>query len=402
MTLPARDAEASPARTLLAGRRVLTGGEAVAHAMRQVAPDVVPVYPITPQTPIVETFARFVAGGAVATEMVDVESEHSAMSAAVGASLAGARVMTATASQGLALMIEVLYIASSMRAPLVMAVGNRALSGPTNIHCDHSDSMLARDSGAVQLFVEDAQEAYDFTIMATRLTEHADVRVPVLVALDGFTITHSAEPVAILDDAVVREFVGEYHATHSLLDVRRPTTQGTLAMPDVFFEFKRQQAAAVDAALGAFVDIAREFGRLSGRSYDLVEPYRLADADRAIVLLGSTAGTVKEVVDELRERGERVGLLTLRALRPLPRAAMRSALAPVSRVAVLDRAMSPGGPAPLYADLAATLRDPGVALHSYVYGLGGRDLEPAQIRRLFAELSAPGRPEMTGYIGLRE
>ena len=208
--------------------RLLTGGEAVAHAMRQIDPDVVPVYPITPQTPIIQTFAKFVADGKAQTEIVNVESEHSAMSAAIGAALAGARTMTATSSQGLALMAEVVYIAASMRAPIVMALGNRALSGPINIHCDHSDSMLIRDSGVIQLFAENAQEAYDLTVIAPRLAEHPDVLLPVLVCQDGFTITHSAEPVELLPDADVRSFVGEYRIPHAVLDVARPVDTGAV------------------------------------------------------------------------------------------------------------------------------------------------------------------------------
>jgi pyruvate ferredoxin oxidoreductase alpha subunit len=216
----------------VAARELLTGGEAVAHAMRQIDPDVVPIYPITPQTPIIQGFARFVADGRAHGELVNVESEHSAMSAAVGSALAGARTMTATSSQGMALMAEIVYIAASMRAPIVMAVGNRALSGPINIHCDHSDSMLIRDSGVVQLFAESAQEAYDLTLLAPRIAEHPSVLLPVLVCQDGFTITHSAEPVELLPDEVVAAFVGEYRIPHALLDVQHPTTQGPFAMPD--------------------------------------------------------------------------------------------------------------------------------------------------------------------------
>src|SRR5512132_3761176 len=228
-------------------RELLTGGEAVAHAMRQIDPDVVPVYPITPQTPIIQAYAQFVADGRASGELVDVESEHSAMSAAIGSALAGARTMTATSSQGLALMAEVVYIAASMRAPIVTALGNRALSGPINIHCDHSDSMLIRDSGVVQLFVENAQEAYDATILAPRLAEHPDVLLPVFVCLDGFTITHSAEPVELLDDAEVQAFVGDYRIPFPLLDASRPATQGPFAMPDYYFELRRGQARALEA-----------------------------------------------------------------------------------------------------------------------------------------------------------
>src|SRR5947208_3976545 len=242
--------------------RVLTGGEAAAHAMRQIDPDVVPVYPITPQTPIIQGFAKFVADGRASGELVDVESEHSAMSAAVGAALAGARTMTATSSQGMALMAEVVYIAASMRAPIVMAVGNRALSGPINIHCDHSDAMLIRDSGVVQLFAENAQEAYDLMLIAPRLAEHPDVLLPVLVCLDGFTITHSAEPVSLLTDEDVTQFVGPYAIPHPLLDIARPTTQGPFAMPDYYYELRTQQAMALENALAVLLELAAEFERL--------------------------------------------------------------------------------------------------------------------------------------------
>ncbi|HVW90620.1 MAG TPA: hypothetical protein VHC01_14245, partial [Gaiellaceae bacterium] len=230
--------------TVAAEPLLLTGGEAVARALCQIDPDVVPVYPITPQTPIIQAFSKLVADGAARTSIVNVESEHSAMSAAIGSALAGARTATATSSQGLALMAEVVYLAASMRAPIVMAVGNRALSGPINIHCDHSDSMLVRDSGVVQLFAENAQEAYDLTVMAPRIAEHPDVRLPVLVCQDGFTITHAAEPVTLLPDEAVQAFIGAYALDRSLLDVDRPATFGPFAMPDYYFEFRRAQAAA--------------------------------------------------------------------------------------------------------------------------------------------------------------
>jgi pyruvate ferredoxin oxidoreductase alpha subunit len=373
---------------------LLTGGEAVAHAMRQIDPDVVPVYPITPQTPIIQTFAKLVADGRAHTEIINVESEHSAMSAAVGSALAGARTITATSSQGLALMAEIVYIASSMRAPVVMALGNRALSGPINIHCDHSDSMLIRDSGAVQLFVESAQEAYDVMVMAPRIAERPDVLLPVLVCQDGFTITHSAEPVELLPDDEVRRFVGEYRVPTPLLDIGNPTTLGPFAMPDYYYELRHQQVAAMAAALGAIDEVAEDFELLSGRRYSAFEPYRLDGARRAIVALGSTAGTVKDAVDELRSEGEPVGLLRLGAFRPFPVEGVADALAGVETAVVLDRADSPGGAAPLHAELAAALYGSGVELESHVYGLGGRDLGLAEARAL---LAGP-LPE---YIGLR-
>ena len=374
--------------------RLLTGGQAVAEAMRQIDPDVVPVYPITPQTPIIQGFAAFVAQGRAHGELVDVESEHSAMSAAIGAALAGARTITATSSQGLALMAEVVYIAAAMRAPIVMAVGNRALSGPINIHCDHSDSMLIRDSGVIQLFAENAQEAYDLMLIATRLAEHPDVLLPVLVCQDGFTITHSAEPVSLLDDDVVQEFVGDYRIPNPLLDLSRPTTQGPFAMPDYYFELRHQQGAAMHAALPVFEQLAAELAALSGRPYHAVEPYALGGAEHVILCLGSSAGTVKDVVDELRDGGEPVGLLELRSFRPLPREDLRAALETVRIVSVLDRADSPGGAPPLFADLAAAVHGLDVELRSFVYGLGGRDLHPEDIRVVF---EGPG----PAYVGLR-
>ncbi|MGZ8782616.1 MAG: pyruvate ferredoxin oxidoreductase [Gaiellaceae bacterium] len=362
---------------------VMTGGEAVANAMRQINPDVVPVYPITPQTPIIQGFAKFVADGKAQTEIIDVESEHSAMSASIGAALAGARTMTATSSQGLALMAEVVYIAASMRAPIVMALGNRALSGPINIHCDHSDSMLIRDSGVVQLFAENAQDAYDLTVIAPRLAEHPDVLLPVLVCQDGFTITHSAEPVELLPDDVVTRFVGEYRIPHSVLDVERPTTQGPFAMPDYYYEFRRQQAAAIERAEDVFAELAAELELISARHHAVIEAYRLEDAATAIVALGSTAGTVKDVVDELRDAGERVGLLQIVSFRPFPAAAVAAALALVDSVVVLDRADSPGGAPPLRAEVAAALYGSACQLSGSVYGLGGRDLHPADVRAVF-------------------
>jgi len=375
--------------------QLLTGGEAVAHAMRQIGPDVVPAYPITPQTPIIQAFASFVADGRTHAELVDVESEHSAMSAAVGSALAGARTVTATSSQGLALMAEVVYIAASMRAPVVMAIGNRALSGPINIHCDHSDSMLIRDSGIVQLFAENAQEAYDLMVLAPRLAEHPDVLLPVAVCLDGFTITHAAEPVSLLDDADVRAFVGEYRIPHSILDVAHPSTHGPFAMPDYYFELRRQQAAALEGALVVLDELCEELAALSGRRYGALERYRTGDAEHIVVALGSTAGTVKEAVDALRDRGERVGLVKPTAFRPLPRRALRAALAGAARVTVLDRADSPGGVPPLAAEVAATLYGSGSELDWHVYGLGGRDFHPEDV----VAIVGGGAPAYAGVRG---
>jgi pyruvate ferredoxin oxidoreductase alpha subunit len=296
-------------------------------------------------------------------------------------------------------MAEIVYIAAAMRAPIVMALGNRALSGPINIHCDHSDSMLVRDSGVIQLFAENAQEAYDLMVMAPRIAEHPNVLLPVLVCQDGFTITHSAEPVLLLEDKSVQRFVGTYRIPHPLLDVAAPTTQGPFAMPDYYFEVRYQQVAAMAAALPVLDDVFASFERISGRSYNAVEAYELGDADRAIVCLGSTGGTVKDSVDELRARGERVGLLQIRSFRPLPVDSVREALQSIPNVAVLDRADSPGGRPPLFAELCAALDGTCDNVRSFVYGLGGRELHPEDVAVIYADVLAPGRSP--AYVGLR-
>jgi pyruvate ferredoxin oxidoreductase alpha subunit len=381
--------------TTLLSPTLLTGAEAVAHAMRQIDPDVVPVYPITPQTPMIETFSKLVAEGRAHAELVNVESEHSAMSAAVGAALAGARTMTATSSQGLAMMAEVVYIAASMRAPIVMAVGNRALSGPINIHCDHSDSMLVRDSGCVQLFAQDAQEAYELMLLAPRLAERGDVLLPVLVCQDGFNVTHTSEPVRLLSDHEVAEWVGEYEIPHAVLSSGVTMSQGPFSMPDTYFELKVGQARALEAALPAFEELSQQLSVLTGRRLEALEPYRLDDAATAIVVMGSSAGTVKDVVDELRNDGVRAGALAIRSFRPLPTSALRELLEWVDDVHVFDRALSPGATAPLHAEVAAALYGTlDVRLHGHVYGLGGRDLLPEHVRAVFAGTASD-------YLGLR-
>lgn len=390
----------------LEAAQLLTGAQAVAHAMRQIEPDVVPVYPITPQTPIIEEFAQMVADGQCDTEIINVESEHSAMSAAVGASVAGARVMTATASQGLALMIEVLYIAASMRCPIVMPLGNRALSGPINIHCDHSDAMLARDSGAIQVFTENGQEAYDYTLMAIRLAEDKRVLLPVIVNLDGFTLTHSAEAVELLPDEMARAFVGRYRPLYPLLHTARPTTQGPFDMPDFYYEHKRQQDEAMRSVLEVFLEVQQAYAATTGRNYQgYAEAYRLDDADFAVVVLGSTAGTAKVVVDRLREKGQRVGLLKLWLFRPFPHTALAEALRGKQAVAVLDRALSFGSWGPLYAEIAASLyrlpESERPRLYNFTYGLGGRDVTPDQITEALTRIQDLNTPPVMHYLGVR-
>ncbi|MBI2372348.1 MAG: pyruvate ferredoxin oxidoreductase, partial [Deltaproteobacteria bacterium] len=287
----------------------LTGNEAAAYAMRQLRPDVVAAYPITPQTDVVQAFATFVHGGVVPTEFVPVESEHSAMSVCVGAAAAGGRVMTASSSQGIALMAEMLLVASGNRLPIVMAVAARSLSAPINIMCDHSDVMLVRDAGWLQLFCTDAQQVYDTTIQAVRIAEHLEVRLPVMVCYDGFITSHALTPVEVLEDAEVQAFVGSYRAVAPLLDVEHPVTYGAMDLRDYFFEHKRQQAEAFSRAADVVTEVGAGYGALTGRAYGLLQAHRLEDAELAVVALGSTASTALGVVDDLRGEGERVGLL---------------------------------------------------------------------------------------------
>ncbi len=367
---------------------VLTGNDAVAEAMRQVNPDVVPAYPITPQTELMHKFAGYVSDGDVKTELVLVESEHSAMSAAVGASAAGSRVMTATSANGLALMWEIIYIAASTRCPIVMAVVNRALSGPINIHCDHSDSMGARDAGWIQLHSENAQEVYDNVLQAVRIAEDTDVRLPAMVCLDGFIISHTIEPLEVNSDTTVQEFIGDFRPVHNLLDSDKPFTFGPLDFHDYYFEHKMPQVKAMEKAPNVIESVGIEYGKLTGREYGLIERYKTEDAERIVIALGSTCGTAKATVDDLREKGEKVGFLKIRCFRPFPVKEVREALSGARAVAVLDRSVSfgaQGGPvmmevrSALYGETAPPIK-------GYIYGLGGRDINPDHIGQAFDEL----------------
>ena len=388
-------------------KAALTGNTAVAIAMKQINPDVYPAYPITPSTAIIEDFAGFVADGSVDTELITVESEHSAMSACIGASAAGARVMTATSSQGLALMWEMLYIASGMRLPIVIADVNRALSAPINIHCDHSDSMGARDSGWLQLYAETVQEAYDNVFMAMRIAENANVMLPAMVCMDGFITSHAIENLDLLSDAEVRGFVGEYKGKNSLLDTDNPVTWGAMVLQDHYITFKRQQSEAMTRAKGVAAIVMKEFGEKFGSHYGLIDAYRLEDAEAAIVIMNSAAGTTKVVVDDLREQGKKVGVLRLRLFRPFPFKEIADALRGVKAVEFLDRADSMnsfGGP--ILNQLRAALYDldnrPKVM--SRIYGLGGRDYKGKDAVEVFEELlniSKTGKIDtLTKYITL--
>ena len=387
----------------------LTGDQAVAYAMKQIEPDVVAAYPITPQTEIVMSFSNYVADGAVATEMIAVESEHSAMSACIGASASGARTMTATSANGLALMWEVVYIAASTRLPIVMPVVNRALSGPINIHCDHSDSMGARDSGWIQIYCETAQEAYENTILAVRIAEHKDVLLPVMVCQDGFITSHAVEGIELLDDKKVKDFIGEYKPEHPLLDIDNPVTYGPLDLQDYYFEHKRQQSEAMKDALKAIPEVCKEFEKAFGKKYDFIDTYRLEDAEIAVVVLSSTAGTTKVVVDELRKSGIKAGLLRPRVFRPFPKQSLVNALRHVKAIAVLDRSetfSAEGGP--LYTEIKAALYDARInpPVTNYIFGLGGRDIYPDDIKKVFKGLedilASKEAPYKVNYLGVRE
>ncbi|PIP27825.1 MAG: pyruvate ferredoxin oxidoreductase [Candidatus Moranbacteria bacterium CG23_combo_of_CG06-09_8_20_14_all_35_22] len=370
----------------------LTGGAVAAEALKQIEIDVMPIYPITPQTTIIETYAGFEANGEVETEMIKVESEHSAMSAAIGASSAGARTATATSSQGLALMHEVLYIASGMRLPIMMLVSARALASPINIHGDHSDVMGCRDSGWIQLFCENGQEVYDKTIIGMKLAEK--VKLPIMVIMDGFNTSHSVENLEILETKVVQEFVGEFEAVSPLLDTENPVTYGAVALQNSYFEFRIDQEEAMKSAEEEYEKIAKDFEKISGRKYDIFEEYRLEDAEKIMVITGSASGTAKVVVDKLREAGEKVGILKINLFRPFPHQKIAESLKNSKEIIVLDRAQSIGTYPPFYSEIINSLygkgRDAkfcvstGREIKSYVYGLGGRDIFQKQIEDVFA------------------
>lgn len=393
----------------MAKRERLSGNEAVAIALKQINPDVFPAFPITPSTEIPQYFASFAANGEVDTEFIPVESEHSSMSAAIGASAAGARSLTATSSCGLAYMWEELYIAASNRLPLALALVNRALSGPININCDHSDSMGARDAGWIQMYAENNQEAYDNMVQAFRISEHRDVRLPIMICQDGFITSHAVENIELLDDQEVKDFVGEYEPEKYLLNPDCPMAAGPYSITDYYMEAKRNQAEGMRHVPEAVLQVAKEFAELTGRNYGLFEAYRMEDAKLAIVIIGSAAGTAKDAVDRLREQGEKVGLLKIRLYRPFPASEIAEALSGVEAVAVMDRAegyTNQGGP--LGADVMAALyraRAKALAVN-YIYGLGGRDVRVEDIEDVFAALGEIAKTKDAGetyrYLGLRE
>ena len=390
-------------------RERLSGNEATAIAMKQINPDVVAAFPITPSTEIPQYFSTFVANGDVDTEFVAVESEHSAMSATIGASAAGARAMTATSANGLSLMWEMIYIASSLRLPIVMALVNRAVSGPLNIHNDHSDAMGVRDAGWIMLFSENNQEAYDNMLMAHRIAEHKDVLLPLMVCQDGFITSHSIENIQLENDEDVKKFVGQYKPEHYLLNRDEPIAVGPLDLQAYLFEHKAQQAEAMKKAKEVIKEVSEEFEKWTGRKYEFFEKYKLDDAEIAIVCMNSTAGTTKAVVDELREKGVKAGLLKLRMFRPFPAEEIAEALQGLKAVAILDKAdslNSAGGA--LFEDVTSAMyvNKKQVPMVNYIYGIGGRDTTTMQIESVYNDLQEIVKTGETGnpyrYLGLRK
>ncbi len=390
-------------------RERLSGNEAAAYAMKQINPDVVAAFPITPSTEIPQYFSTFVSNGTVDTEFVAVESEHSAMSACVGAEAAGARAMTATSANGLSFMWEMLYIASSLRLPIVMSLVNRAVSGPLNIHNDQSDAMGARDSGWIMLFSENNQEAYDNLLMAHRIAEHKDVLLPLMVCQDGFITSHSIENIELVEDDKVKEFVGTYKPEHYLLNDREPIAMGPLDVQSYLFEHKYQQANAMRNAKKVVKEVSEEFEKLTGRKYSFFEEYRLEDAEIAVICMNSTAGTTKTVVDELRNQGIKAGMVKIRMFRPFPAEELAMALGNLKAIAVMDKADSLNGAGgALFEDVVSGMyvAKKQVPIVSYVYGIGGRDTTSKDIHEVYdylkdvaktGEIDNPYR-----YVGVRK
>lgn len=390
-------------------RERLSGNEAVATAMKQINPDVVAAFPITPSTEIPQYFSTFVANGSVDTEFVAVESEHSAMSACIGAESAGSRAMTATSANGLSLMWEMIYIASSLRLPIVLNLVNRAVSGPLNIHCDHSDAMGVRDAGWIMLFSENNQEAYDNNLMAHRIAENKNVQLPIMICQDGFITSHSIENIELEEDSEVKKFVGEYHPEHYLLNKKEPIAVGPLDLQAYLFEHKAGQGEAMKAAKEVILNVSKDFENWTGRHYSLFEEYKLDDAEIAIVCMNSTAGTAKAVVNKLRENGIKAGLLKIRVYRPFPAEEVSKSLSNLKAIAVLDRADSLnaiGGA--LFEDVTSSMyvAQKNVPIVNYVYGIGGRDTTEKDIESVYTDLQEivkSGKVENPyRYLGLRK
>lgn len=391
----------------MAIRDRLSGNEAVANAMRQINPDVMGAFPITPSTEIPQYFSDFIANGKVDTEFIAVESEHSAMSTCMGASAAGARAVTATSSAGLAYMYELLWVSASLRLPITMAVVNRALTGPININNDHSDSMGARDSGWMQIYAETNQEVYDNFIQGVLIAEAC--RLPIMVCQDGFITSHGVSNIELIEDEKVKEFVGEYEPENYLLKHDNPLAVGPYGVSPYYMEVKRAQAQAMKDAMPVIRDVAKKFYDMTGRKYGFFEEYQMDDADVALVVIGSSAGTGKEAVDRLRSEGQKVGLIKLRVFRPFPRIPLAEAMCKVKAVAIMDKAegfSNSGGP--LFNEARNSLYDLDDKPYAvnYIYGLGGRDITVEDFYDIYRDLYVicenddPG--DVYRYVGVRD
>lgn len=394
----------------MAVRERLSGNEAVAYAIKQINPDVMPAFPITPSTEIPQYVANYIANGEIDTEFIHVESEHSAMSATVGASAAGARAVTATSSCGMALMWEELYVAASNRLPIVLALVNRALSGPININADHSDSMGARDSGWIQIYAESNQEVYDNYIQAFPIAENKNVHLPVMVCQDGFITSHGVENIMLIEDDKVKEFVGEYKPEHYLLNADERIAIGPYAVSNYYMETKRGQRQAMLDARAVILEVAEKFEKMTGRKYGFFEEYRMDDAEYAIVIIGSAAGTCKAAIEHIRNTtGKKVGLIKVRVFRPFPEEEIARALANVKAVAIMDRSeMFAGTSGPLGAEVRAAMYQAHAKAEvvNYFYGLGGRDITVSDFERVYENLEKMAETHtvigMYDYIGLRK
>ncbi len=370
-------------------RERISGNEAIATAMRQINPDVFAAFPITPSTEIPQYFAQYVADGKVDTEFVTVESEHSSMSACMGAEAAGCRAVTATSSAGLAFMYEMLWVVASSRLPVTLACVNRALTGPININNDHSDSMGCRDAGWIQIYAENNQEAYDNYLQAMRIGEHKDVRLPVMICQDGFITSHAVENILLETDEKVKAFVGEYKPENYLLKPENPMAVGPYDVCPYYMEHKMQQVEAMKNAKQVILDVAADFEQTFGRKYGFFEEYMMEDAEVAVVLIGSTAGTAKACIDEMRAAGKKVGLIKIRVFRPFPGEELANALSHVKAVAVMDKSegfTNNGGP--IFAETASACinLDQRPKMINVVYGLGGRDITTTDIEKIYNHL----------------
>ncbi|MEG0019078.1 MAG: pyruvate ferredoxin oxidoreductase [Oscillospiraceae bacterium] len=372
----------------MAIRERLSGNEAVSIAIRQINPDVMPAFPITPSTEIPQFISQYIANGSIDTEFINVESEHSAMSACIGSQAAGARTVTATSSCGLALMWELLYVAASSRLPLTMCCINRALSGPININNDHSDSMGARDAGWIQIYAENAQEAYDNYIQCVRIAEHKDVQLPAMACQDGFITSHAVENIMLLEDDLVKEFVGEYTPEKYLLNTKEHVSMGPYDIAAYYMEHKYQQAVALENSRKVILDVAADFEKISGRKYGMIEEYKMEDADYGMIIIGSSAGTAKAAIDEMREDGVKVGLIKVRVFRPFPAQEILAALKNVKGVVIMDKAEGyTGNGGPMGAEVRAAMygRSDAKAIN-LVYGLGGRDVRVESIKEAYGKI----------------